>query len=217
MPLKNQLNLFEEERPLQHLPYGRNVHKDQHWQNQTHLHKWIQEGAQGDEIANFIIFFSCIGWGGGSIPCLAFWLKIFNVLSPQLVSCKTFKKLSKCPFYTFLLQSPDQRASYRSRQYREAMTKEDQCKVPLDGLENWSTEKMRKEYDEYCPKSKSNNIILCPQKIIHQPINKVQWINDYFKNLGKKTKKKKTKKKGKERRNKKKLIKRRGSQRKHIN
>ena len=97
------------------------------------------------------------------------------------------------------------------------MTKEDQCKVPLDGLENWSTEKMRKEYDEYCPKSKSNNIILCPQKIIHQPINKVQWINDYFKNLGKKTKKKKTKKKGKGRRNKKKKIKRGRSQRKRIN
>ena len=172
--------------------------------------------------SKFYQFFSCIGWGGGSIPWLAFWIKIFNVLSPQLVSCKTFKKLSKCPFYTFLLQSPDQRAAYRSRQFKEAMTKEDQCKVPLDGLENWSTEKMRKEYDEYCPKSKSNNIILCPQKIIHQPINKVQWINDYFKNLGKKTKKKKTKmkktkKKGKERRNKKKLIKRRGSQRKHIN
>ena len=97
------------------------------------------------------------------------------------------------------------------------MTKEDQCKVPLDGLESWSTEKMRKEYGEYCPKSKSNNIILCPQKIIHQPINKVQWINDYFKNLGKKTKKKKTKKKktkkkktkrkGKARRNKKKKTK----------
>ena len=97
------------------------------------------------------------------------------------------------------------------------MTKEDQCKVPLDGLESWSTEKMRKEYDEYCPKSKSNNIILCPQKIIHQPINKVQWINDYFKNLGKKTKKKKTKKKGKGRRNKKKKIKRGRSQRKRIN
>ena len=88
------------------------------------------------------------------------------------------------------------------------MTKEDQCKVPLDGLESWSTEKMRKEYDEYCPKSKSNNIILCPQKIIHQPINKVQWVNDHFKTLRKKTKKKKTKRKktkrkGKARRNKK--------------
>ena len=33
MPLKNQLNLFKEERPLRDLPYGRNVHKEghQHW------------------------------------------------------------------------------------------------------------------------------------------------------------------------------------------
>ena len=52
MPLKNQLNLFEEERPLRDLQYGRNVYKEghQHWRDQTHLHEWIQEGAQGDKI-----------------------------------------------------------------------------------------------------------------------------------------------------------------------
>ena len=81
-----------------------------------------------------------------------------------------------------------------------------------------SIEEMRKEYHEYCPKSKSNNIVFCPEKIIKRKQDKkVQWINDYFKNLGKKTKKKKTKKKGKGRRNKKKKIKRGRSQRKRIN
>ena len=97
-------------------------------------------------------------------------------------------------------------AQFNSKQYREATTKEEKCKVHLDGWKN-RTEKMRNEYDEYCPKSKSN-IIFCPQKIIHQPINKVQWVNDHFKTLRKKTKKKKTKRKktkrkGKARRNKK--------------
>ena len=87
------------------------------------------------------------------------------------------------------------------------MTKEEQCKVPLDS--NWgpnqdqmSIEKMRKEYHEYCPKSKSNNIVFCPPKIIKRKKDKkVQWVNDHFKNIGKKNKKKKgrgkTKKKSK--------------------
>ena len=59
-------------------------------------------------------------------------------------------------------------------------------------------EKMRKEYHEYCPKSKSNNIIICPQQIIKRKKDiRVQWINDYFKRDGKKGRKRKTKRKGK--------------------
>ena len=68
---------------------------------------------------------------------------------------------------------------------------------------NWGnrTEKMRKEYDEYCPKSKSNNIIFCPKKIIKAldkgKEKKVQWFNDYFKSIVGKRKTKKTKNKAK--------------------
>ena len=52
------------------------------------------------------------------------------------------------------------------KKFREAMTKKEQCKVDL--LSMWGSkqpiiEKMRKEYHEYCPKSKSNNIIFCPK------------------------------------------------------
>ena len=55
-------------------------------------------------------------------------------------------------------------------------------------------EKMRKEYHEYCPKSKSSNIVFCPEKIIkRRKDEKVQWINDYFKNLAKESKIVKTK------------------------
>ena len=96
--------------------------------------------------------------------------------------------------------------------YREATTKKEQCKLAL--MSDWGAnptyeklpiEKMWKEYHEYCPKSKSNNIVFCPEKIIKRKKDeKVQWINDYFKNLLKKSKKKKTKKNGKGRRIKKK-------------
>ena len=87
------------------------------------------------------------------------------------------------------------------------MTKEEQCKVPLDS--NWgpnqdqmSIEKMRKEYHEYCPKSKSNNIVFCPKNIIkREKDKKVQWINDYFKNIGKKKKNGRGKKKKKSKSN----------------
>ena len=97
-------------------------------------------------------------------------------------------------------------AEYSSKNYREAMTKEQQCKVALEGWGEYQAR--RKEYQEYCPKSKSNNIIFCPKKIINREKDeKVQWINDYFKNLVKRSKKEKTKKKGKEKRNKKKKIK----------
>ena len=93
-------------------------------------------------------------------------------------------------------------AFYSSKKYRDAITKEEQCKVPIDLWEEYH--ERRREYDKYCPKSKSNNIILCPQKIINRKKDeKAQWINDYFKNIGKKSKER-TRKKGKERRKKKK-------------
>ena len=77
---------------------------------------------------------------------------------------------------------------YSTKKYREATTKKEQCKVPLKpdwGLnpayDKLPIEKMRKEYHEYCPKSKSNNIIFCPKKIIKRKNDKkVQWINDDF-------------------------------------
>ena len=91
---------------------------------------------------------------------------------------------------------------YRSNKYRDAMTKTEQCKVPKDGKISRYEEWLTKEYNEYCLKSKSNNIIMCPQKIINQPSNILQGVKKYLTNLGKKSKK--TKKKGKEKRNKKK-------------
>ena len=92
------------------------------------------------------------------------------------------------------------------------MTKEEQCEAKLESIwgpnpnyENLPLEKMRKEYHEYCPKSKSNNIIFCPKNIIKRKKDRrVQWINDYFKNFGKKSKKKNGKKKSKKVRGKKK-------------
>ena len=74
------------------------------------------------------------------------------------------------------------------------MTKAEQCKVDL--VSDWGKtydkpqlEMMRKEYYEYCPKSKSNNIIFCPKQIIKRKNDKrVQWqndhLNDYIKSLG---------------------------------
>ena len=95
------------------------------------------------------------------------------------------------------------------------MSKKEQCEVDLQFEEgdNPKYEKWRKnikenekEYHEYCPKSKSNNYIFCPKSIIKKRnVEKVQWINDYFKNYGKKSKKKKKgKKKGKKKSKKKK-------------
>ena len=94
---------------------------------------------------------------------------------------------------------------YSTKKYREATTKKEQCKVPLkpdwgSNQDQMTLEKLRKEYHEYCPKSKSSNIVFCPEKIIKRKKDKkVQLINDYFKNLGRKSKKKKNKQKGKER------------------
>ena len=94
---------------------------------------------------------------------------------------------------------PIQGWDYHTKQYRDAMTKKEQCKadlIPIWGpnptYEKMPLDKMKKEYREYCPKSKSNNIIFCPKSIIKKKKDvKVQWINDYFKNFGKKSKKKK--------------------------
>ena len=108
--------------------------------------------------------------------------------------CKTC--LDNCTFYsisdidTFLLQ-PTQGWYYNTEKFREAMNKKEQCKVPLNS--NWglkkdqmTLEKMRKQYHEYCPKSKSNNLVFCPEKIIkRKKEEKVQLINDYFKHFEK--------------------------------
>ena len=41
---------------------------------------------------------------------------------------------------------------------------------------------MKTDYAEYCPKSKSNNIIFCPEDIIKRKNDtKIQWLNDWFK------------------------------------
>ena len=95
-------------------------------------------------------------------------------------------------FYNFLLQLANQSAysgysAYGSKEYREATTKEEQCKVPIDGWEigkSGDMEKMKKEYQEYCLKSKSNNIVSCPKKIIKRKKDKkIEWINDNFKKI----------------------------------
>ena len=93
---------------------------------------------------------------------------------------------------------------YSTKKYREATTKKEQCKVPLKpvlGSNQDQMLKLRKEYHEYCPMSKSSNIVFCPEKIIKwkKEFIRVQLINDYFKNLGRKSKKKKNKQTGKER------------------
>ena len=95
-----------------------------------------------------------------------------------------------------------------TKKYREALTQEEQCQVAIE--QDWGPiyeepqiKKFKKEYKEYCPKSRSNNIIFCPKKILERKYPVLR-INNYFKNLEKKSKKKKTKKKGKGRRNKKK-------------
>jgi len=97
------------------------------------------------------------------------------------------------------LCDPIQGWDYHTKQYRDAMTKKEQCKAELISIwgpnptyDKLPIDKMKKEYHEYCPKSKSNNFIFCPKSIIKKKKDKrVQWINDYFKNFGKKNKKKK--------------------------
>ena len=67
-------------------------------------------------------------------------------------------------------------------------------KTPNPKYEKWikNIKEHEKEYHKYCPKSKSNNYIFCPKSIIKKTNDeKVQWINDYFKNFTKRGKKKK--------------------------
>ena len=104
------------------------------------------------------------------------------------------RNVRKITSHTFLLQA-EQGWHYNTEKYREAITNEVQCKVPLE--DGWGKkpfhdkEKMRKEYHEYCPKSKLNSIVFCPKKIIKRKKDKkVQWINDYFKKFEKKIKNK---------------------------
>ena len=114
--------------------------------------------------------------------------------------------------YNFLLQRYTG-WFYNTKKFREAKTKEEQCKVPLES--DWGDEKfphwekMREEYYEYCPKSKSkskSNFVFCPKKIIErkkgEEKKRIQWLNDYFKKFGKKGNKKKTKKTSKKRKTK---------------
>ena len=105
------------------------------------------------------------------------------------MSCK---KSTISTFYIFLLQLANQSAysdysAYSSKEYREATTKEEQCNVPIDGWEigkSGDMEKMKKEYHDYCLKSKSNNIVSCPKKIIKRKKDKkIDWINDNFKKI----------------------------------
>ena len=98
------------------------------------------------------------------------------------------RTVRNCTFYTFLLQNQSDYigySAYSSKEYREATTKEEQCKVPIEDWEIGKVgnmEKMKKEYHEYCLKSTSNNIIFCPEEIIKRKRDKkVQWINDHFK------------------------------------
>ena len=98
---------------------------------------------------------------------------------------------------------------YSTKKYREATTKKEQCKVPLkpdwgSNQDQMTLEKLRKEYHEYCPKSKSSNIVFCPEKIIKRKKDKkVQWINEYFKHFGKKNDKKRRGEKKKKKKKKK--------------
>ena len=107
--------------------------------------------------------------------------------------------------------------------YRDAMTKEEQCNIELKSqwkngnptYEKLPIEEMEKEYHDYCPKSKSNNIIFCPKSIIKKKKDvKVQWINDYFKNFEKSKKKTKKKKKSKKKTKKKKKSKKKTKKKK---
>ena len=98
---------------------------------------------------------------------------------------------------------------YGTNLFREAATKEEQCKIKL--LSFWpkskpdpEIEEMRREYHKYCPKSKSNNIIACPKDIIKKKNDlKLKWLNNYFKEIAKKGKKKKKKTKRKKKKSKK--------------
>ena len=166
------------------LHYGRHVHQDgqQNWKDQAHLHKGIQEGAHGDEMPFLPNYFHVKVGGPDSSR---FGLRFSKCYVGDLCDVSNVKKILYSPHsrtpYTFLqlVQGWD----YNIEKYREATTKRELCKVDL--LSSWGPEKpiekMRKEYHEYCPKSKSNNIVFCPKEIIKRKSEKVQCINDNFK------------------------------------
>ena len=140
-----------------------------------------------------------------------------TVAKDNCVSKNNGSDTPRCPWSSFIfLFQPVQGWEYNAEKYREAIIKEELCKVPVESdwglyplgiggfptnkeisLEQLSSansayhhrslEQMRKEYHEYCPKSKSNNIVYCPDQIIKRKKDeKLQWINDYFKNFEKK-------------------------------
>ena len=63
---------------------------------------------------------------------------------------------------------------------------------------------MRKEYHNYCPKSKSNNIIYCPKNIIKKRDKnmKLKRLNDLFNKISTQKRKRKTKRKRKSKKSK---------------
>ena len=84
--------------------------------------------------------------------------------------------------------------------YRDAVSQKEQCKIKLTG--HWNNtkteaeiEEMRKEYHNYCPKSKSNNIIYCPKNIIKKRDKnmKLKRLNDLFNKISTQKRKRKTK------------------------
>ena len=106
---------------------------------------------------------------------------------------------------------------YDTKKYRDVMSKKEQCKIDFSSFsggknpkyEEWrkNINETEKEYREYCPKSKSNNIISCPKSVVKKAKNvnakwKTDWFNDYLKNTGKKSKKKKKSEKKKKKKKK---------------
>ena len=83
------------------------------------------------------------------------------------------------------------------------MSKEEQCKVPIKPKSSAEIKQRMKEYRAYCPKSKSNNIVYCPKKILKRKKEKeAQCINDYVKSFGGKGRKEKSKTRGKKKKKK---------------
>ena len=84
---------------------------------------------------------------------------------------------------------------YDNEKIREVASKEEQCEIELDNpmgksLTKSEIKELRSKYYKYCPKSKSNNIIFCPTAIIKKKNDpKLEWLNDYFKKIRKKSKK----------------------------
>ena len=109
---------------------------------------------------------------------------------------------------------------YDSKKYRVAASKEEQCEIEI----KWFNPKHNatkseieeiEDYHKFCPKSKSNNIISCPKKIIKKKKDlKLKWLNDYFKKIAKKSKKKKKAKKWKSKKTKKSKVKKYKSKKK---